>query len=430
MSNFGYVSSNYDQEDNPSCQSVEELPFAIVDISKAHTPTLEEIKKKQESPARSQETEKTVTDSSVVYSLSQSQSCMQSSSLLEFDAAASLLAESPILGYSSHSTKRYSIEKQFLGLFQHLSLAEQEPIETKGFSQLIQEADNQNRNSVLQEELLPSLPELDTLLGESCLRDIISDPTKSNLRAKEKLITPFMKRGIETEKINEESFEVSMYIYTPCTLQDVLGIVGNPDMLHLWCEPVRTLAVTWSTEGSRSATQRMEPSQNREYDGEWIEATTTNLMSPSGHSNLLYDTVQNIWSSLGFPFYGKITMFVERQRGQVGITMGPFPGDLTVFHTIKVVKGDGFIRVMDKVQIGHEELNSDNIDYCCSNFYDTIKQCFFGFKLESHIEHSITTMTRLRVMIENGEVDSLYTPPSSLTLEEERGVFDLPLLSS
>jgi len=433
MSNFGYVSLHHDEEDNQSYQSVEEPPFAIVDIP--NTLNLEEFK----SPSSSQETEKTATDSSIVYSPSQSQSCTQSSSLLEFDAAASLLAESPMLGHSSHFMERSCAEKPIFGSFQHMPPVMQDPMDTKGFSQLMQEADDQNQKSILHEGPLPPLPELGTSLVETtkiadhsifgCRKDVTSNSTKSNPRASKRPITSFMKRGIETEKINEESFEVSMHIYTPCTLRDVLDIVGNPDMLRLWCEPVRTLVVTGSTEGSRSATQRTEPSQNREvHDGEWIEATTTKLTNPSIHSNRLYDIVQHLWSSLGFPSYGKITMFVERRRGQVGITMGPFPGDLTAFHTIKVAEGDGFIRVVDKVRIGYEELNSDEMDCCCNGVYDSIKRSLFGSKLESHIEHSIASMTRLRVMIENGEIESSFTHSSSLILEEDKGASDLPLL--
>ena len=39
---------------------------------------------------------------------------------------------------------------------------------------------------------------------------------------------------------------------------------------------------------------------------------------------------------VGFPSTGVVRMFVERSRGQVGISMGPFVGNMMAEHTFSI----------------------------------------------------------------------------------------------
>mmetsp|Transcript_16093 Transcript_16093/g.23683 ORF Transcript_16093/g.23683 Transcript_16093/m.23683 type:complete len:422 (+) Transcript_16093:123-1388(+) len=418
-----------DDEDVTSCcASVEDPPFAFVDmpetVEKGETRQSHDSDKcTYESPAASQETGKTLENSSILYSSSHSQTNTPSSNILEFDAAVSLLAESP------YFLEKVETEKPKHSALEPISCSKEFSRDDKEYSLLMQAADNEH--SFLNEENIPYLPDSESLSSMQTSkienRSVIgSFGTADEMREKRTPVSSFMKRGIEIENVDEDSFEVSMCIYSPCTIRDIMDIIGNPDMLRLWCEPVRALVVTRSSEGSRSATNRTESTSDREYDGEWVEATTPELLRPSSHSGTFYEIGQHIWSNLGFPSYGKITMFVERQRGQVGITMGPFPGGLTAFHTIRATECSGYVKVMDRVRIGNEDQQSSNI-CCCNNIYEGVKRCFMPRQLDGHKEQAVASITRLRIMVENGESE-LYSKPLTLESEEE-GASSIPLLS-
>ena len=118
-------------------------------------------------------------------------------------------------------------------------------------------------------------------------------------------------------------------------------------------------------------------------------------------------------------------MFVERQRGKVGLTMGPFPGHQAASHSISVVQREGFVKVTDRVRIspGEEEYN-DHWQICCG-LCDVLQRCWMP-KLDGHVEQSVVSLTRLRVMIEKGEASE---PPDLILDGEEEGASKLPLLS-
>eukprot|EP00545_Synedropsis_sp_CCMP1620_P002598 CAMPEP_0119005658 /NCGR_PEP_ID=MMETSP1176-20130426/1851_1 /TAXON_ID=265551 /ORGANISM="Synedropsis recta cf, Strain CCMP1620" /LENGTH=488 /DNA_ID=CAMNT_0006957493 /DNA_START=62 /DNA_END=1528 /DNA_ORIENTATION=+ len=488
MSFFDPYAMDHEDEDLHSCcGSVEEPPFALVD---APTTTSQEQKHQQQQPAfssqlsdgpqmlgsflmnkvtdlvspcASQETGKTSMGSSILYSpMSQSHTNIANSGgtidsghhndlpeqfmdddFDEFDAAASLLAESPMLGRSSHFMER--------GFESEAKADGGSPRDSMAFSDLMQEADDQIMHPPYR-LAMPTLPEgremrtansipisggaASTSLtprlttDRSLLGLFVSTDFSSSSRSKQGSTNSlFQKRGIESCRVDQDTFEVSMHIYSSCAAQDIMDVIGNPDLLRLWCEPVRTLIVTRSSEGSRSATNRKEQTTGREYDGEWIEATTSTLSSPHKHASKAYQLGQYIWSHLGFPSYGKITMFVERQRGQVGLTMGPFAGNLTAFHTISIIECDGFVKIVDRVRVARDEEDHSSL-VCCCGLCDVMQRCFMP-KLDGHIEQSVASLTRLRVMIENGQSALLdYEPPPDLIVEgEEEGVSRVPLLS-
>ncbi len=74
-----------------------------------------------------------------------------------------------------------------------------------------------------------------------------------------------------------QSVEVYMDIHGPCTTQGVMRILGNPELLKMWCDPIQTLIVTSSSDSSRESSGQIQADNGREYEGEWIEATTTAL---------------------------------------------------------------------------------------------------------------------------------------------------------
>ncbi len=145
-----------------------------------------------------------------------------------------------------------------------------------------------------------------------------------------------------------------------------------------------------------------------QYDGEWIEATTCDLVSPSGHGGAsLFDTLRTFWNCLGFPSYAKITMFVERLRGQVGLTVGPFPGGITCSHTFTVMQNEqnemNAVTVMDTVRISvdDDEDVSQSL-YLCGACSMAIKKCFLP-TMKGYMDQSSSSLSRLRVLVEHGE---------------------------
>ena len=282
-----------DDDEASHCDTVEAPPFAIVDA--LPDPTEEErvdvsqlpssssvshsfVKEKlgtQESAGSSQETAQTAPGSSILYS-PQSQSNTNDNSgfvddEIEFDAAASLLADSPFLGRSS----------VFLGRNQP------SPTDASmGFSQLMEVANGRPQDA-RQLPVLPEDHEMDVPVTVSMSSSILtpkvgnrsllgifraSDFSSSAEISHSTPPTAFEKRGIETTRLDGDCFEAIMHIYTPCSVSDAMDIIGNPDMLRLWCEPVRTLVVTRSSEGSRSAANRADPYGDREVrHGEEIQ---------------------------------------------------------------------------------------------------------------------------------------------------------------
>lgn len=228
-------------------------------------------------------------------------------------------------------------------------------------------------------------------------------------------------RDVQGTRLGENTFQVSMQIDPPSTVRDVLDVLGNPDLLRLWCDPIRDLVVTKSSESAKGSGD-----VNREYEGEWVEATTSDLVSPSKHSSCLYSLGQLMYSSLGFPSYGKITLFVERLRGQVGLTIGPFSGGIMASHTIKVQDDGPVVSVVDTVRLSRDE---ESYIWCCG-LCEPIKKCFTP-GIDGHIEQTMSSFLRLRILIEHGGDTGSFAAasPGIGYDDEEEGVSTVPLLS-
>jgi hypothetical protein len=128
-------------------------------------------------------------------------------------------------------------------------------------------------------------------------------------------------------------------------------------------------------------------------------------------------------------------MFVERRRGKVGLTMGPFSGDLTAFHTLTTEvqqDGGGFVKITDRVRVSKEMGEYHSSVVCCCGLCSVMQRCFLPSKLDGHMDQSIASMTRLRVMIEHGESSSCAMDdgdaPDLIVNGEEEGVSRQPLL--
>jgi hypothetical protein len=202
---------------------------------------------------------------------------------------------------------------------------------------------------------------------------------------------------------DDQTFEVSMEVPGPCTMQDVMNIIGNPELLRMWCDPVQSLVVTSASD--RSGDSGMQRDDRREYEGEWIEATTTALESPPCHVGSIYSAGQAVCDALGFTSYGRITMFVERRRGQVGMTIGPFSGGIHASHTISVVDTGGRVRIVDRVRLTRDTEGASMSSLFLCGILDSclLSSCLMP-SLKAYMEQVSTSMARLRILVESGEL--------------------------
>lgn len=187
--------------------------------------------------------------------------------------------------------------------------------------------------------LFPQSPrQQETGLREPLLLGQISEQTSG-------VVSPFAaalaraKTNVTSVLVDDQSFEVNMELPSIYSVDDVMDIIASPDKLRVWCHPIQSMVVTNGGDSDSNV------ENGREYEGEWIEGTTTALESPHDGIGWLYEVAQSILHSLGFASYGKITMFVERRRGQVGLTVGPFMGGIFAAHTIRVVEENGRVKV-------------------------------------------------------------------------------------
>jgi hypothetical protein len=119
----------------------------------------------------------------------------------------------------------------------------------------------------------------------------------------------------------------------------------------------------------------------------------------------VYNAGRFILENLGLASYGKVTMFVERPRGQVGLTVGPFSGGIYVAHTISIVEDGNLLKVVDRVRLTKEndELGFASMFFCggCGVF-DSLNRCLLP-TVAGYMEQAESSLARLRMLCENGE---------------------------
>jgi len=227
------------------------------------------------------------------------------------------------------------------------------------------------------------------------------------------------KETVQAVVEDDQSFEVSMLLGSQCTVDDVMRIIGNADLLRLWCDPIETLIVTNASDGSLAASGSDAETEarrsagdsggerGREYEGEWIEATTTALGSPPSSVGFLYSAGQKILESMGIASYGRITMFVERRRGQVGLTVGPFHGGVHASHTISVAQdptNGGKVKVVDRVRLIRDEQEVSLASFFwCGAFESCLSRCVLP-SVVGYLSLVTTSMARLRLLVENSDL--------------------------
>ncbi len=222
--------------------------------------------------------------------------------------------------------------------------------------------------------------------------------------------------SIETNIESDDSFEVSLLLgqNTRCSVDDVVEVISNVDLLSLWCNPIDSLIVTSSSsEGSpflraseemRRSDQNENSERTREYEAEWIEATTSSLESPSSSAGFILTAGQTVLQSLGCTSYGKISMFIERQHGRISLNVGPFNGGISASHSISVSleEHSGKIRIVDRVKLTHENEEDTfllgKVLGCATG--SCLGSCFLP-PIDGYVDQVTMSMSRLQLLLEN-----------------------------
>jgi len=236
--------------------------------------------------------------------------------------------------------------------------------------------------------------------------------------------------SVQTKIESDDSFEVSLLLgeNTQCTVDIVMDVISNIDLLNLWCNPIEILIVTSnSSEGSSFATnfdgtrmnigsEGLTGSNNclddskilRECEAKWIEATTSSLESPYSRVNFILSAGQSVLRSLGFTSYGKITMFIERRQARIGLTVGPFHGGIYASHSISVSSeapsiNKRRIRIVDRVHLTRD--SEEDASFLGTMFECAMGSClshFFFPSIVGYVDQVTMSMTRLRILLDNG----------------------------
>jgi len=187
-----------------------------------------------------------------------------------------------------------------------------------------------------------------------------------------------------------------------CTVEDIMNIISNPTNLQLWYDPVKTLVVT-----SRSTSEELGGSggsndSDRQYEGEWIEASTTALESPTCVVGPLYEVESAVRASLGVGNYGRITIFVEKNHAKVTLTVGPFPGGIHLRHIISVTEERNGVKIVDRVKMETREEDSSSFQHTLS-LGGMLNSCLLP-PLASYMEQVKNSMAKLLMLVESGQV--------------------------
>jgi hypothetical protein len=302
MSNSGEFLLRDDHEDDCSC--VSEPPFALEGTEYGdqgphkHIEYDDSVSITKQKSSWSAVTEKTAPNSSMF-----SQSPLRDdhpdfsspdipihdgSEQIEFDAAASLLASDSMLNSSSF-LQTISLESRVMD--KHPGQA------SLNFSQLMRQADDQhvpvNRSAYSPLPTLPEYHEMNNSPEPTPGNSSVLTPrtTNKSWTPNERLTLP-NDRFLDVVQESEDVFRVFMKLSPSCTTRDVMGIIGNPDLLRLWCEPIQSLIVTKCSEGARSATNRHGETGDRVVSSSFLGVFTKIMLSLTG---LARSTRENGW---------------------------------------------------------------------------------------------------------------------------------------
>ncbi len=243
------------------------------------------------------------------------------------------------------------------------------------------------------------------------------------------------------EDISTHSFRVSITTSPGIDLRDAFDVVSNPELLRHWCESIDALVVV-DHKGGSSPTSSMyaskeemkiqfverpieefdddmivppaeaqrspRPRPDREYEGEWIQASTSSIISPQSHSNIIDDCVKKTRDIFGFPYYGTVSMFIERNLYRVGFTVGPFKGGITLSHKLELKNDETHgVIITDEVKVMTNEGEEEDVEssYCtCFEPLQGLVSEWLSPGMDGYVDQTQQSLLNLVWLIEKGGV--------------------------
>jgi len=325
--------------------------------------------------------------------------------------------------------------------------------ESMDFSRLMEQADAKaiflSPSCASSSQIRSNVPMIRSMQNNHYVRQSNVDVSATNFQP------PVMVRHWpQVERLSSKSFQVSLSVNTNVTIREAMDVVCNPDMLRLWLESIDALVVTDQKGGTGSKTKysmssadleselmyqetslddlgdsvivppaiavrnphksSIERSRTREeYDGEWIVASTSEIIPPLTHTNMVENCVRKTRELFGFNQYGSVSMFIERNLDQVSFTVGPYKGGVSLSHKI-MVRGldsdDHGLRIIDEVKIveGSGMIGDEYSKTFCSCL-ESVKEVlsgWFEYSIDGYVEQTQRSLINLIDLIERGGENS------------------------
>ena len=273
---------------------------------------------------------------------------------------------------------------------------------------------------------------------------------------------PTLHTSVRSTTIQHDKFVVEVYINITgdgsnsriLGTRDVMDIMANMELIPSWFDPIPAVFEALVKDGSRSESFNRSPSNSleaedgvggsRQYDGQWVEISTPPLRIPNDkHISRYFRSLRiGVRSIVGFPARIRSMIFVERSRCRMGMTLGPYPDGFmcssgtTAHHTFTIRMSDDdetsvgnenddhrrCIVVSDEVRLSNSAADSDFSEtrrswHLCCFLFGLFERLFRWYQpdLASYLQQTITSMDKLRLLVERGETDryatgSLETP--------------------
>lgn len=275
------------------------------------------------------------------------------------------------------------------------------PIEqSMNFSTLMHQAEDNNKSFHL-DNLRESIFEEEDPDGR-----IISRPNPFHLPSPQEDIQSsiFLHRWPIIEERSSDSFKLSCSIQNT-TIRDTMDVVSNPDLLRDWLESFDSLIVT-DHKGGSSSLQSLNSSNGRKYaEGEWIEASTSQIILPPSHTNFVEGWMRKTKQILGFGQYGSVLMFIERNHNKVTLTVGPYKNGHCLEHKIQIhpQQHNDCVILTDEVIVKQNDAldHSTLVTKTCSCL--EVIQEWFQCSLDGYLMQTQKSLINLILLIEKGE---------------------------
>jgi len=323
------------------------------------------------------------------------------------------------------------------------------------FEQLLREADDHSESDISPRSAEEEESNMDNRLDAS--KDAVNslwrlNPFASSNERPESVRSPdaasqsLQRAPARATRISHDKYVVEIDIYpsdasnSRLDTRDVMDIMANIELLHLWFDAVPAVFdATIKDGGENGATSsgslNLNPLEkdgmsSRQYDGQWVEISTPPLTIPSDSrlSGCVRAIRVGFRSLIGFPSRIRSMVFVERSCGRIGMTLGPYPDGFlcnsgtTAYHAFSIRMNDEessaanqrrCIVVSDEVRL--QRGADEGFDGARSSFFIcSIFRFLFAFlewallswyrpDLVSYQSQTISSLNKLRVLVERGE---------------------------